>query len=37
MKSASFDGADGKIVFDQNGVRIPEIKIGRIENGVLPQ
>lgn len=37
MKHASFDGADGKIVFDRTGVRIPELKIGTIENGKLPQ
>lgn len=36
MQSASFTGADGKIVFDENGIRIPELKIGTIENGKLP-
>ncbi len=36
MQEASFDGADGKIVFDENGIRIPELKIGTIENGKLP-
>ncbi len=36
MQKASFEGADGKITFDENGVRIPELKIGTIENGKLP-
>lgn len=36
MKKSSFDGADGKIVFDENGIRIPELKIGTIQNGKLP-
>ena len=36
MQKASFQGADGKIIFDENGVRIPELKIGVIENGKLP-
>lgn len=36
MKNASFTGADGKIIFDENGVRIPELKIGTIEGGKLP-
>ena len=36
MKAASFRGADGQVVFDENGVRIPELKIGIIENGKLP-
>jgi ABC-type branched-subunit amino acid transport system substrate-binding protein len=36
MQKASFNGADGKIVFDGNGIRIPELKIGTIENGKLP-
>ena len=36
MQKASFEGADGKISFDENGVRIPELKIGTIENGKLP-
>lgn len=36
MKHSSFTGADGKIVFDENGVRIPELKIGTIEDGKLP-
>lgn len=37
MQKSSFDGADGKIVFDENGIRIPELKIGTIENGKLPE
>ena len=37
MQKASFDGADGKIVFDDNGIRIPELKIGTIEGGKLPE
>lgn len=36
MQKASFIGADGQIKFDENGVRIPELKIGIIENGGLP-
>lgn len=36
MQKASFDGADGKIIFDGNGIRIPELKIGTIEGGKLP-
>ena len=36
MQKANFQGADGEITFDQNGVRIPELKIGVIENGKLP-
>ena len=36
MKTAKFTGADGQIVFDENGVRIPELKIGTIEKGQLP-
>ncbi len=36
MQKASFIGADGKIIFDENGVRIPELKIGTVENGKLP-
>ena len=36
MKNASFIGADGEIVLDENGVRIPELEIRRIENGELP-
>ena len=36
MKHTSFTGADGKIMFDDNGVRIPELKIGTIEGGKLP-
>lgn len=37
MKTASFMGADGLVQFDETGTRIPELKIGRIENGQLPQ
>lgn len=37
MKKATFNGADGKIVFDENGVRVPTLKIGTIENGKLPE
>ncbi len=36
MKHVTLVGADGKIVFDENGVRIPELKIGTIEGGKLP-
>ena len=36
MQDASFTGADGQIVFDVNGVRIPELKIGTIVGGNLP-
>ena len=36
MQKASFIGADGKIVFDENGIRIPELKIGVIKDGKLP-
>lgn len=36
MQEADFTGADGKINFDENGVRIPELKIGAIEGGKLP-
>ena len=36
MKNARFTGADGQIVFDENGIRIPELKIGVIAGGVLP-
>jgi ABC-type branched-subunit amino acid transport system substrate-binding protein len=36
MQKASFIGADGAIKFDENGVRIPELKIGVVENGKLP-
>lgn len=37
MKTAKFVGADGNIQFDKNGVRIPEMVIGTIENGELPK
>lgn len=37
MKKASFIGADGKIVFDRNGVRMPEVQVGVVEGGKLPQ
>jgi ABC-type branched-subunit amino acid transport system substrate-binding protein len=37
MKTADFFGADGKIELDENGVRMPSLKIGTIENGKLPQ
>lgn len=36
MQKASFVGADGKIIFDENGIRIPELEIGVIKNGRLP-
>jgi ABC-type branched-subunit amino acid transport system substrate-binding protein len=36
MQEAHFVGADGNIVFDENGIRIPELKIGTIEGGKLP-
>ncbi len=36
MQNASFEGADGQIVLDKNGVRIPELKLGVITNGELP-
>jgi ABC-type branched-subunit amino acid transport system substrate-binding protein len=36
MQKSSFEGADGKVSFDEYGVRIPELKIGTIENGKLP-
>jgi ABC-type branched-subunit amino acid transport system substrate-binding protein len=37
MKKANFVGADGEIKLDENGVRIPFLKIGTIENGELPK
>jgi len=37
MKTESFIGADGLIKLDEKGTRIPEIKMGIIENGQLPQ
>lgn len=37
MKTASFVGADGQIKLDETGTRIPDLKIGRIENGQLPE
>jgi ABC-type branched-subunit amino acid transport system substrate-binding protein len=36
MKHSTFIGADGKIIFDENGIRVPELKIGTIQNGKLP-
>lgn len=37
MKKSSFIGADGQIKLDETGTRVPDLKIGRIENGKLPQ
>lgn len=37
IKDVSFDGAGGKVVFDEVGVRIPEFKIGLVENDELPK
>jgi len=36
MSEDSFEGADGVINLDENGVRIPRLSIGVIENGELP-
>ncbi len=36
MQNSTFVGADGQIVFDKNGIRIPELKIGTIQDGKLP-
>jgi branched-chain amino acid transport system substrate-binding protein len=37
MKAASFEGAGGKVEFDDAGVRVPDFVIGPIEAGKLPQ
>jgi ABC-type branched-subunit amino acid transport system substrate-binding protein len=37
MRNAAFDGAGGRVEFDEVGVRIPDYAIGEIENGSLPQ
>jgi ABC-type branched-subunit amino acid transport system substrate-binding protein len=37
MKSASFEGAGGKVAFDDAGVRVPDFVIGLVEAGKLPQ
>lgn len=36
MKAADFEGAGGKVEFDQTGVRLPIFTIGKIEGGKLP-
>lgn len=36
MRHVSFEGAGGKVEFDDVGVRKPDFKIGTIENGKLP-
>ena len=37
MKAASFEGAGGKVEFDDVGVRKPDFVIGTIQDGKLPQ
>lgn len=37
MKSASFEGAGGKVEFDEFGVRVPDFAVASIESGKLPQ
>jgi hypothetical protein len=36
MKGASFDGAGGKVEFDDVGVRVPDFVVGKIDAGKLP-
>jgi branched-chain amino acid transport system substrate-binding protein len=36
MKGASFDGAGGKVEFDDEGVRVPDFVVGKIDAGKLP-
>jgi branched-chain amino acid transport system substrate-binding protein len=36
MKAADFEGAGGKVEFDEVGVRLPVFTIGEIEGGELP-
>lgn len=33
MKNAKFTGADGELKFDNNGLRIPNVFFGKVENG----
>jgi ABC-type branched-subunit amino acid transport system substrate-binding protein len=37
IKKANFDGAGGKIKFDETGVRLPNFTIAPIKNGELPK
>lgn len=37
VKKANFEGAGGKVKFDETGVRLPNFTIGQIKNGELPK